>query len=112
MPNLCKLSCAIRRVEVSTDGGHIWKDAQLQEPIHRKAFARFGLQWDWDGGEAVLQSRCTDDHGDVQPTVAEVGKLWGVTPDFFQSTSFIVGHFNAIQPWKMARDGSVFNAIF
>jgi sulfane dehydrogenase subunit SoxC len=103
---------AIRRVEVSTDGGRSWKDAQLQGPVHRKAHTRFGLGWNWDGEEVVLQSRCTDEDGQVQPGLTELESIWGVKPDYWQSTSFIVGHFNAIQPWKVDRDGSVYNAIF
>jgi sulfane dehydrogenase subunit SoxC len=103
---------AIRRVEVSTDGGKTWKDAHLQEPIHRKAHTRFGMSWDWNGDAALLQSRCTDEVGQVQPTLEELGNIWDVKPDFWQRTSFIVGHFNAIQPWKVTPEGDVFNAIF
>ena len=103
---------AIRRVEVSTDGGRNWKDAQLHDPVARKAHTRFSIPWNWDGEEAVLHSRCTDDQGTVQPTMAEVAKLWGTDVDFFRKTSLIVGDFNAIQPWKVNRDGSVQNALF
>jgi sulfane dehydrogenase subunit SoxC len=103
---------AIRRVEVSTDGGRTWKDAQLHDPVARKAHTRFSSPWNWSGEEAVLQSRCTDDQGVVQPTMAEVAKLWGVEVDYFRKTSLIVGDFNAIQPWKVSRDGSVQNALF
>src|SRR5580693_3134242 len=103
---------AIRRVEVSTDGGRNWKDGQLHDPVARKAHTRFSISWNWDGEEAVLHSRCTDDQGTVQPTMAEVAKLWGTDVDFFRKTSIIVGDFNAIQPWKVNRDGSVQNALF
>ncbi|OFW44665.1 MAG: sulfite dehydrogenase [Acidobacteria bacterium RIFCSPLOWO2_12_FULL_60_22] len=103
---------AIRRVEVSTDGGRSWKDAQLQEPVHRMAHARFRLPWNWEGEEAVLQSRCTDDQGDVQPSLAEFARTWGVKPDYFQATSNRVNHFNSIYPWKVTREGSVRNALF
>ena len=68
--------------------------------------------WTWDGNEAVLQSRCTDDTGTVQPTVAEVAKLWGADIDFLKKSQQVVGDFNAIQPWKVNRDGSIQNAIF
>ena len=61
----------IRRVEVSTDGGRQWKDASLQEPRLSKAFTRFRLPWNWDGSEAELQSRCTDETGYVQPSAKE-----------------------------------------
>jgi sulfane dehydrogenase subunit SoxC len=103
---------AIRRVEVSADGGHTWKDAQLHDPIAKKAHTRFTAPWNWNGEEAVLQSRCTDDQGTVQPTVAEVAKLWGADVAYLKNTSTIVGDFNAIQPWKVNRDGSVQNALF
>jgi len=93
---------AIRRVEVSTDGGATWQDAKLQEPVLPIAFTRFRLGWKWDGKEAVVQSRCTDEHGDVQPTLAQLvdvrGENWGY-------------HFNAIQPWRILPDGSIQNAL-
>jgi sulfane dehydrogenase subunit SoxC len=107
---------AVRKVEVSTDGGKTWKDAQLQEPTFRKAHARFRFGWNWNGEETVIQSRCTDDNGDVQPTMSEIATIWGLAPDYFQSKNFQTaghfGHFNAIQPWKVNRDGSVQNAMF
>ena len=62
----------VRRVEVSTDGGKTWRDARLQEPVLRFAHTRFRLDWRWDGREAILQSRCTDETGYVQPTLAEL----------------------------------------
>ena len=104
---------AIRRVEVSADGGRTWKDAQLQEPIAPKAHTRFGLAWTWNGDEAVLQSRCTDDKGHVQPTLTELAKFWGVGMNYFQlpPATADMGNFNAIQPWKVSRDGSVSNAL-
>ena len=49
----------VRRVEVSTDGGKTYKDAELSGPVLSKAHTRFLLPWRWDGEEAVLQSRCT-----------------------------------------------------
>lgn len=95
-------SGAIRRVEVSTDGGRTWKDAQLQEPALRIALTRFQLPWTWDGGEAVLQSRCTDEYGQVQPTAAEHASFWAPhTPP----------HGNMIQPWRITSDGQVLNAL-
>jgi sulfane dehydrogenase subunit SoxC len=102
---------AVKRVEVSTDGGKTWKDAQLHDPIARKAHTRFSAPWTWDGNEAVLQSRCTDETGTVQPTILEVAKLWNADVDFLLKTQQVVGDFNAIQPWKVNRDGSVQNAL-
>jgi sulfane dehydrogenase subunit SoxC len=103
---------AIRRVEVSTDGGRSYKDAQLQEPVLRIAHTRFRFPWHWDGQEAVLQSRCTDELGQVQPTLAELSRIWGVNLDYWQSTTNYINHFNPIQPWKVTREGSVHNALF
>jgi sulfane dehydrogenase subunit SoxC len=90
----------VRRVEVSTDGGKTWRDARLQEPILPLAHTRFRLDWRWDGREAVLQSRCTDETGYVQPTLAELVRVRGLNSDYFN---------NAIQSWKVVADGSVHN---
>ena len=58
----------VRRVDVSTDGGRNWRTARLQEPVHTKALTRFRIDWQWDGGPALLQSRVIDETGYVQPT--------------------------------------------
>ena len=100
---------AVSKVEVSTDGGRSWKEAKLQTPVHTKAHSRFTFDWVWDGEDAVLMSRCTDDQGDVQPSKAELYKLWGITDLEKPSRTT---HFNAIQPWFVARDGSVHDAMF
>ena len=102
----------VRRVEVSTDGGRSWKDAQLQAPVLSKAHTRFLFPWTWDGAETVLLSRCTDEQGEVQPTLVELAKIWGVSPDYFGTATTGQDHVNAIQSWKIARDGSVHNAMF
>jgi sulfane dehydrogenase subunit SoxC len=99
---------AVRKVEVSVDGGRTYRDAQLQQPLHRYAHTRFRFPWTWRGEEAVLQSRCTDERGEVQPTIAEAAKNLGVKPDYFYEAD----HFNGIQPWKVNRDGSIQNALF
>ena len=90
----------VRRVEVSTDGGKAWRDARLQEPVLPLAHMRFRLDWQWDGREAVLQSRCTDETGYVQPTLAALVGVRGLDSFYFN---------NAIQSWKVAADGSVHN---
>lgn len=58
----------ITRVEISTNNEKDWTDAHLNEPVLSKALTRFSLPWQWDGNEASLQSRCTDETGYVQPT--------------------------------------------
>ncbi|MDA0313549.1 MAG: molybdopterin-dependent oxidoreductase, partial [Gemmatimonadetes bacterium] len=99
---------AITRVEVSTDGGRRWTDAELQGTAYRMAHTRFGLQWNWDGQETELLSRCTDDTGQVQPTRAQVAAFFNVPRD---PGYRVPGMDNSIQPWRIARDGSVQNAI-
>jgi sulfane dehydrogenase subunit SoxC len=101
----------ISKVEVSTDGGRSWKEAKLQTPVLPKAHTRFNLDWVWDGEEAVIQSRCTDETGEVQPTLAELHKNWGITDSASQKTARAI-HINAIQPWRITRDGSVLDAMF
>ena len=97
---------AIRKVEVSTDGGKRWKVAELKGTQQRMAFARFGLPWNWDGTETVIMSRCTDELGSVQPSRAQVAAHFNKPLD----PSFRVpGLDNTIQPWHIASDGSVTN---
>ena len=50
----------IVRVDVSTDGGNRWEQAELDEPVLPECHTRFRLPWNWDGEEAVLVSRATD----------------------------------------------------
>ena len=100
---------AVRRVEISTDNGKTWKDAELDGPVVPKAHTRFTFPWTWDGQETVLLSRTTDDRGQVQPTLAEIGKIWGVSEAYLQTHQ--IGHPNAIQPWRVKADGRVYNAI-
>ena len=59
---------AISRVEVSTDAGRSWNDAEIQGTAHRMAHTRFRLAWNWDGQETALMSRCTDEVGQMQPS--------------------------------------------
>ena len=93
---------AVRRVEVSTDGGRTWADAELEGPALPMAMTRFRHPWTWAGGEAVLQSRCIDERGEVQPTAAEFGDFWG---------EYAAPHGNQIQPWRITDLGQVLNAL-
>jgi len=91
----------IAKVEVSADGGQTWQVATLQEPVFSRAFTRFRLPWQWDGKEAAIVSRATDETGYVQPGREELGALRGKNSNY---------HNNATKPWKIAVDGSVTNA--
>jgi sulfane dehydrogenase subunit SoxC len=102
---------AVRKVDVSIDGGKTWKEAKLQAPVLPKAHTRFTFDWAWDGEEAVIVSRCTDDQGEVQPSIAQLYKDWGISDE--EAKKPVRGqHYNAMQPWRVARDGSVHNAMF
>lgn len=90
----------VARVEVSVDGGKTWTDAELQTPVLSKCHTRFRLPWVWDGGEAVLQSRCTDETGYTQPTLTELVNVRGLRS---------VYHLNSVQSWHVAADGEVTN---
>ena len=90
----------VTRVEVSVDGGQVWQAAQLQEPILPKCHTRFRLPWRWDGQETVLQSRCTDETGLMQPSRDALIASRGLNSYY---------HYNAIQSWAVASDGRVSN---
>jgi sulfane dehydrogenase subunit SoxC len=103
----------IKRVEISTDGGKSWKDAKIQGPVHSKAHTRFTYDWAWNGDEAVIMSRATDETNDVQPTMQELYTHWGFTPeDLHKEEHPRAIHFTAIQPWKINRDGTIVDAMF
>jgi sulfane dehydrogenase subunit SoxC len=95
----------IERVEVSSDGGQSWALAALQDPILPVCHTRFRFPWRWDGQPAVLQSRCVDETGYVQPTLADLVAVRGLDGGKFGS----IYHLNAIQSWGVASDGSVSN---
>jgi len=104
---------AVRKVEVSTDGGKTWKNAEIQSVIHRMAHTRFGMDWKWDGEECVLMSRCTDELGQIQPTVFEFANFWKQPVKFVLTPppSGMSGHHNYILPWKVDRDGKVTHGL-
>jgi sulfane dehydrogenase subunit SoxC len=88
----------IARVEVSTDGGRRWQDAELHGLSHAKATVRFEHPWEWRGTETVLLSRATDETGYVQPTRQALLEVRGPGTDY---------HFNPIVGWRVASDGRV-----
>ncbi len=90
----------IARVDVSADGGHTWHQAQLQDPVLPRCATAFRFPWRWDGQEAMLQSRCTDETGYVQPTRQALVAIQGTNAYY---------HYNAIQSWLVTMDGAVRN---
>jgi sulfane dehydrogenase subunit SoxC len=90
----------IARVEVSADGGATWKEARLQGPVLSKAVMRFQLPWEWHGEPALLQSRATDEKGNVQPSRQAWNAVYSAGNRY---------HNNAIQTWRVNADGSIAN---
>ena len=90
----------ITRVDVSTDGGDNWQQAQLQEPILPKALTRFRFPWRWNGEPALLQSRAIDETGYVQPTHSDLVRARGTNS---------VYHYNAIYTWQVNPGGEINN---
>ncbi|WP_336362735.1 sulfite oxidase [Halalkalicoccus salilacus] len=59
----------VERVEVSTDGGDTWTDADLGEAaLGRYAWRRFRIEWEPEAGEHRLLARATDAKGRIQPS--------------------------------------------
>lgn len=90
----------IKRVDVSVDGGKNWQTARLDSVVLPKSLTRFNIDWVWDGGPAVLQSRAIDETGFVQPTYAQLREVRGTRG---------VYHNNAIQSWRVDEKGWVYN---
>ena len=95
---------SIRRVDVSIDGGKTWRNAALQSPVLPICHTRFRLPWRWDGKDAILQSRCVDTTGYVQPTLGQLIAVRGLNGPLGS-----IYHLNAIQSWRVAADGKVTN---
>ena len=97
----------IARVMVSADGGQSWAPAALQEPVLSKAFTRFRIPWQWNGGPAVLQSRAWDEAGNAQPTRAQIVALRGQASRVPAVTGFPSQHYNGPTTWAIDPAGSV-----
>jgi DMSO/TMAO reductase YedYZ molybdopterin-dependent catalytic subunit len=67
---------AIDRVEVSTDGGDTWADAELFGPDYDGAWRLFRYDWDAEPGSHVLLSRATDELGRRQPRRISEPDAW------------------------------------
>jgi DMSO/TMAO reductase YedYZ molybdopterin-dependent catalytic subunit len=80
-------------VEVSTDGGDSWHDAELYGPDYDGAWRLFAYTWEPDldasggggGGDDgrtyTLLSRATDERGRTQPATIERPEAWGEMPE-------------------------------
>ena len=58
------------------------------------------MPWQWNGQRTLLQSRATDEKGNVQPTRTALFSKLAPQQRY---------HNHAIQSWEIAADGSVAN---
>jgi sulfane dehydrogenase subunit SoxC len=91
---------AIRRVDVSLDGGRNWHTARLDSPVLDRCLTRFYLEWEWQGEQIYLQSRAQDETGYVQPDRRALVEVRGANS---------VYHNNAVQTWLIHPSGEVEN---
>ncbi|WP_119069336.1 molybdopterin-dependent oxidoreductase [Rubrobacter indicoceani] len=66
----------ISRVEVSTDGGDTWNEAELAAQLSEDTWRQYSYNWDAPAGEHTLQVRATDGSGETQ-TATERGPHGG-----------------------------------
>ncbi|MGZ9057625.1 MAG: sulfite dehydrogenase [Burkholderiaceae bacterium] len=90
----------VAKVEVSADGGATWRDAMLQAPVLSKSLTRFRMPWNWSGSPSMLQSRATDEKGNVQESRSAWNALYSPANRY---------HNTMIQTWAVNADGSVKN---
>lgn len=91
---------AIKRVDVSMDGGRNWVAARIDGPVLPRALTRFYVDFQWNGDDLLLQSRAMDETGYVQPTKAELRAIRGVNSIY---------HNNGIQTWHVMPSGEIEN---
>lgn len=93
----------ITAVDVTTDGGRTWQQAQLEDPVLDKCLTRFRFRWNWTGGPAKIASRAVDSTGYVQPTVEDIAKVRALVG--------FVQHHNGVFPWLVNETGEVKNDV-
>jgi DMSO/TMAO reductase YedYZ molybdopterin-dependent catalytic subunit len=67
---------AVDRVEVSTDQGDTWSNADLFGPQYAGAWRLFRYEWDAEPGRHTLVSRATDELGRRQPARISGPDAW------------------------------------
>jgi len=90
----------VKRVDVSFDAGRTWRTARIDGPVLSKALTRFNIDWVWDGSPVIMQSRAIDETGYVQPKINQLRAVRGTRSIY---------HNNAIQSWRVAESGTVWN---
>lgn len=90
----------IARVDISSDGGQTWAPAELQQPVLPYCQTRFRYRWNWDGSDALLVSRATDEAGNVQISLAEARAAR-------ETNKQIRHYYTNMRTWAVAADGVV-----
>ena len=90
----------VKRVDVTLDGGKNWQTADLAGPVFDKCLTRFYLPFEWSGDPMLIQSRCIDETGYIQPTKDELRKVRGLNSIY---------HNNGIQTWHVQSNGEAEN---
>ncbi len=91
---------AIKRVDVTLDGGRNWLEARIDGTVLPMSATRFYVDYKWGGDELMIQSRAIDDTGYVQPTKDELRKVRGLNSIY---------HNNGIQTWLVRANGETEN---
>ncbi|WP_186418134.1 sulfite dehydrogenase [Bosea sp. CS1GBMeth4] len=91
---------AIKRVDVTLDGGRNWQHARIDGPALDKSLTRFYVDFDWAGQDLLIQSRAIDSTGYLQPTKDELRKIRGTNSIY---------HNNGIQTWHVKANGETEN---
>ena len=65
-----------------------------------KCQTRFRYDWNWNGGDALLMSRATDETGNAQITLEEAREARLANKE-------IRHYYNNIRAWAVAADGVV-----
>jgi len=97
----------VAHVDVSVDGGRNWKEAHFTSPVLDKAWTRFEFEWDWDGKEAFLMSRVTDETGYVQPPMPQMRKLEG-TNNVYHRTAMVTWR---VHDWDGGKNGGMIENV-
>ncbi|MDA3807605.1 MAG: sulfite dehydrogenase [Thiomicrorhabdus sp.] len=97
----------VANVDISTDGGKNWKEAHFTSAVLDKAWTRFEMEWDWDGSEAFLMSRVTDETGYVQPPMPQMRNLEG-TNNVYHRTAMVTWR---VHGWDNGTNGGMIENV-
>ena len=79
----------VTKVEVSTDDGMSWQDAELGKQVGRFAWRNWSYRWGAKPGRHYLLVRATDEEGNIQPT-AQPWTMQGMGNNLVQRVEVIV----------------------